>query len=375
VDQLQVQEAGMIRTCLAALLGLVMSVATAAAQCTVPNTLTNNTNADATQVMANFNALLNCLNNLPTATPVAPQGRLTLQSVTPVMTSSQAGKTVIYYTPYIGNRLPIYNGTIMVPTAFTELANITTNSATGNAGLAAVAANSNYDLFAWSNGGTPTLTRGPAWTSDTLRGTGAGTTELEKVDGIWTNKNAIANGPGARLGTYVGTVRSDLANQINFILGGSGAGGVAAVLGVWNAYNRIDVRGLIASSSGSWSYSTAAWRSAGGSDTMRVSLVAGQPEDFASFNYSAMAFDTGTGYAVAGIGQDSTTVMSGRGVQGSATSVIGGNPIGEHVSQPMGYHYFQALEYCVATGGTMTWYGATGTPPFRQTGMTYAWMY
>lgn len=59
-----------MRTCVAALLGLVMSAGTAAAQCTVPNTLTNNTNADATQVMANFNALATCINNIsPTSAP------------------------------------------------------------------------------------------------------------------------------------------------------------------------------------------------------------------------------------------------------------------------------------------------------------------
>jgi hypothetical protein len=58
----------MMRTCVAALLGFVMSAGTAAAQCTVPNALTNNTNADATQVMANFNAILTCINNLPSPT-------------------------------------------------------------------------------------------------------------------------------------------------------------------------------------------------------------------------------------------------------------------------------------------------------------------
>ncbi len=36
------------------------------AQCTVPNNLTNGTNADATQVMANFNALLTCVNTVAT---------------------------------------------------------------------------------------------------------------------------------------------------------------------------------------------------------------------------------------------------------------------------------------------------------------------
>ena len=124
-----------------------------------------------------------------------PQGRLTLLTVTPVMASNQTGKTTIYYTPYTGNQMPIYNGTSFASASFAELSNITTNSSTGNAGPAAVAANSNYDLFVWLNGTTATLTRGPAWTSDTARGTGTGTTELQRINGIWTNKNAITNGP------------------------------------------------------------------------------------------------------------------------------------------------------------------------------------
>src|SRR5882757_6705076 len=78
LDVAQTRELHM-RKFFVALICFIMSTGTAVAQCTVPNTLTNGTNADATQVMANFNALLNCLNNLPTATPVAPQGRLTLQ--------------------------------------------------------------------------------------------------------------------------------------------------------------------------------------------------------------------------------------------------------------------------------------------------------
>jgi hypothetical protein len=48
---------------------------------------------------------------------ISPQGRLTLASATPVMSSTQSAKTTIYYTPYIGNLVPIYDGTNMVPTA------------------------------------------------------------------------------------------------------------------------------------------------------------------------------------------------------------------------------------------------------------------
>ncbi len=358
----------MLKAIVAALAGFVMSAGAAMAQCTVPNTLTNGTNADATQVMANFNAVLTCLNGLPTATPVMPQGRLTLQSVTPVMTTSQSGKTVIYYTSYSGNRIPIYNGTVMIPTAFSELANITTNGATGNAGPAAVANNGNYDLFVWNNGGTPTLTRGPAWTSDTARGTGPGTSELQMIGGYWTNKNAITNGPAANLGTYVGTVRSDGSAQINFTFGGVTANGTQAILGVWNVYNRVTVRGFVGDNSASWSSSTAAWQAAHGSNSMRVSYVLGLAEEALFAEYGVPATTSGSNMS-AGIGYDTTSAMSGRSNWASATGVFAGYATGAHSAVDLGFHYMQAIEY--AFSGTVTWWGTGGSPINFQSGLRY----
>ena len=104
-----------------------------------------------------------------------------MQTGAPVMTTTQSGKTTIFYTPYVGNQVPIWNGTTMTPTTFAELSNVTTASSVGSAGPAAVAASSVYDLFVWSNAGTITLTRGPAWTNDTTRSAG---TALMRVGGI-----------------------------------------------------------------------------------------------------------------------------------------------------------------------------------------------
>jgi hypothetical protein len=149
------------------------------------------------------------------------------------MTATQASATSIIYTPYSGNQIPIYDGVSTFSSlTFAELTNNTTQSSTGNAGPAAVANNKNYDLFVWSNAGVATLTRGAAWNSDTSR---SSTTEndLTRVNGVWVNLNAITNGPTASKGTYVGTVRSDGSSQINYVLGGTGANGVAALLGVW----------------------------------------------------------------------------------------------------------------------------------------------
>ncbi len=61
----------MIRSILAALFSFVLGNSALAQSCSVPNTLTNGTNADANQVMANLNAILACVNN-----QAAPRGYL-----------------------------------------------------------------------------------------------------------------------------------------------------------------------------------------------------------------------------------------------------------------------------------------------------------
>ncbi len=308
--------------------------------------------------------------------PTPPQGRLTLVTGTPVMTTSQAAKTTIFYAPYCGSRIPIYNGTAFAMTFFTELSNLTTASSVGSAGPAAVANNSNYDLFVWVNAGVPTLTRGPLWTSDTARGTGAGTTELERLNGIITNKVAITNGPAANRGTYVGTVRSNGTATIDVIFGAIAANGTAAVLGVWNAYNRVDVTGLVGDSTDSWPYSTSTWRSAHASDTMRVSLVSGLAEDSFSARYAAPITNTGgNSNAVVGVGVDSTSSASGTKVIDTCTDGAFGNPFGDYVGQPLGFHFYQAVEFCQFNTGTNSFLGDGGAAADIQGGLTYEWKY
>src|SRR4030095_7670960 len=128
---------------------------------------------------------------LPLLAVPPPQGRLTLTAGIPVMTSAVSGQTIVYYTPYIGNQVPLYDGTSFVPTTFAELSQLTTDTTKSPA---AVGANQNYDEFAWSDSGTVRCTRGPAWSSDTARGTGAGTTELQIIQGFLTNKLVITTG-------------------------------------------------------------------------------------------------------------------------------------------------------------------------------------
>ena len=113
--------AAMRRLQLVALLGVAIGMAPAgfatAQTCgTYPNNLTAGNTADASQVMANFNFILGCLNSELGKYPITPQGRLTLTTQRPVMTTDVVLATTIYYTPYVGGRVPLYNGTSFVPT-------------------------------------------------------------------------------------------------------------------------------------------------------------------------------------------------------------------------------------------------------------------
>lgn len=296
------------------------------------------------------------------ATISEPQGRLTLATATPVMTVTVAGATTIFYTPYVGNQCPIYNGTSFAMTAFAELSNVTTASSVGSAGPAVVAANTNYDLFVWSNAGTPTLTRGSPWTSPTARGTGVGTTELIKVNGVWLNAVAIANGPAAQRGTYVGTVRSNATSTIDYQLGSRGANGGAGIIGVWNCYNRVNVLMRVQSTTTSYTYNSVTIRNAQNSATWRISFVAGLEEDQWEAWHEGVVGASADGIPNYYVGYDGPGATGAwpiyAGVQGSAQLTVQFDTKASIVGSSLGFHYVQAGENVNPVGAAApTFYG------------------
>jgi hypothetical protein len=294
---------------------------------------------------------------------VRPGGRLNVGGGgVPVVTSTSSGQTTVYYTPYINDQIPIYDGTNWVPTTFTELSQATTDATKSPA---AATTNKNYDMFVWNDSGTVRCTRGPAWSSDTARGTGAGTTELQQVNGVWTNKQSFTNGPGVNRGTYVGTIRTNGSSQVDWIYGtaGSGAPGVAGSFGVWNMYNRVGVCSTTQDGTASWTYTSAAWRAADNSTTTRTSYVCGLAEDYFSSLYEMWTL-LSSGTAFVGIGYDSTTSVSGIGGGIQTTVAVSINAIFKTTS--LGFHYMQAIEYCYT--GSVTYF-STFSP--LQSGLTW----
>jgi hypothetical protein len=288
-------------------------------------------------------------------------GRLTLTSGSPVLTSTVSGAGTIYFSPYNGNRTLLYNGSSYDDTVFAELSQATTDTTKSPA---AAAADKNYDMFVWSDSGTIRCTRGPAWSSDTARGTGAGTTELERVKGIMLNKVSITNGPAANRGTYVGSVRANGSALVDWIFG---ATDTTSYLGIWNEFNRLEVASTVTDSVNSFT-TTNGRRSWNNSNVTRINFISGLSEEmFAAWGRGCL-ITTGFINAGLGIGFNSTSAISGSLCTFSGTAGLGASH-SKCVTRALGWNYFQALE---VTGGAVTAYGDNGTPLFMQSGITYA---
>lgn len=263
-----------------------------------------------------------------------PQGRLTLQSGVPVMSTTQSAKTTLYYSPYVGNQIPINDGVAVAMTTFSEISIATTDTTYNPAAIGAGKVN---DWFVWDDGGTLRLSHGPDWTNDTTRSAG---TALTISLGFLTNSVDITNGPLAGRGTYVGTTRSNGSSQLDWIFGASGT---APWFGLWNMYNRVEVSAVWADGQSSWTYASTTTRALNNRAIARVSFVRGLNED----GVSALAqtyVDGNSGSAASfGWGLDSASVNTTQ-MQATAPSVAGIGSV-QYAGLPgVGFHFLQQTE-------------------------------
>lgn len=298
-------------------------------------------------------------------------GRLTLETGVPVTTSDQTGKTTIYYAPYVSNTINLWDGLTWNTHEFSELSQTLADTTKSPA---AAAINSIYDMFVWNDAGTLRCTRGPAWSSSSARGTGAGTTEIERVGGVLMNKVAITNGPAANRGVYVGSIAtngSGANGEMAMMYGpAAAAGGTKNRLDVWNMYNRVSIRSVVRDSTNTWSYSTATWRSSNNSTSNRVTFINGLNEALASAVavQSGSSASSGGGFQV-GIGIDSASANHGLSSV-AYTSGSGGQMGGVcHFSSAsgLGSHYLQMVER--GNGTSCDFFGDNSDATAYQSGM------
>ena len=135
------------------------------------------------------------------------QGRLTLTTGVPVTTADVTAAATLYFTPYKGNAVGLFDGTYWDILAFSEL----------SLDISGYTASKLYDIWIYNNAGTPTLDS-TVWTNATTRATA-----LTTQDGIYVKTGAVDR-------RYLGTI------YIN-----SSGGQTDDSLdkrNVWNYYNR-----------------------------------------------------------------------------------------------------------------------------------------
>jgi len=156
-------------------------------------------------------------------------GRLTLESGVAISITDQIDKDTIFFTPYNGNAIGLYNGSNWELLHFSET----------SLSLGTLTSNTNYDVFAYNNSGTLGLEIGPAWTDDTTR-----STNIVLQDGVYVK----ASDPTRRyLGTFrtTSTTTTEDSETRRFL---------------WNMYNRTRKNLTMIKTTATYTYTTIAWR-------------------------------------------------------------------------------------------------------------------
>jgi hypothetical protein len=162
------------------------------------------------------------------------EGRLTLQSNTPVTVSDINTASTLYFTPYNGRRIALYDGVSAWNVLSFQQLSVSTTGLT---------VSTMYDIFVYNKNGTVTLDAPVAWTSTSAR-----SVALALQDGVWVKSTNYTH-------RYIGTVyvASNSGSPV-FSDSGTSNGTINVGRHVFNAYNRIP-RGLQAYETG-FTYST-----------------------------------------------------------------------------------------------------------------------
>jgi hypothetical protein len=292
-----------------------------------------------------------------TAPLTQPQGRLTLVTGVPVMLSDQSAKGTIYWTPYIGNQAPVYNGATWDTIA--AASDVTYTLAAGSHLSTGI-----YDLFLYNNAGALALGTSPAWTNTTTR-----SNAISLFSGIWTNTSSITltvSGGGsttaiaANRATYVGSFYATANGQTSFVAHPAFAvGGNNNFLALYNAYNRIRVGATNIDNTNSWTYAVATWRAANNSLSNRITFLDGLGQSHITARYGVnIAPAGGGGNGGHGVSLNSSTAAPityansfyGPGVAANyvLTGFLSAYPV-------LGLNYVQAME--ISFTGTTTFFG------------------
>jgi hypothetical protein len=261
--------------------------------------------------------------------PTSQNFRITLTSSVPVTTANVTAATTLYFAPYNGNKISLYNGTSWDTLTSAQIS-ISVPATTSQM----------YDVFVYNNAGVATLELLP-WTNDTTRATA-----LSYQDGVLCKTGALTR-------RYVGSFRTTAVS-------GQTEDSIAKRY-VWNYYNRVTRPMYVTEITASWTYTLTTWRQANNNTANQLDFVIGVSEDIIRASLTNTLANSISGVVVyIGIGLDSITAPSNTPC--ISTISAAGNSFNLSTSYegapPVGRHIITWLEQSGSSGIT-TWYGTT----------------
>lgn len=252
---------------------------------------------------------------------VTPGGRLTSESGVPVSTSDRTAQSTLYYTPYIHNVIPLWNGSDWVPTTFTET----------SLALGTLTSGRPYDVYGYLSGGALVL-ESLSWTNDTTRATA-----VTPQDGRYCK-----SGDKTRLllGTFYTTATTTTEDSL-------------ARRYLCNVYNAIPRR-FYATTAATYAhtYTTGAWREwNNGTNAQRINFVASIPNvtltALMAASLTKVASTGRVGYVNIGYDAVDGTSNLSTNAEGSVASSGGANTLTVAVSlSPVpGRHFLAVTQY------------------------------
>lgn len=270
---------------------------------------------------------------------IPPGGRLTLSSASPVTTAGISSASMLYYLPYIYNKIQLYDisASAWLPYTFSELSLDLTSSASETV----------YDIFVYDNSGSPTL-ESNVWGSRWAR-----TNNIVYQDG-----RLVKSGSMTRL--YLGTI---------YIYSDGLCHDTQYRRFVWNNYNQVAKQVVALNTTASWSYSGSDWRVYNNSvsNTMGRFVMGQSDVVFGTSNQSATITASGTSECSVGvlckamsasetiISDATDSIIAERKYNVQLGSYLSGIYSSE-VNAPIGYNWISMCEKAGASA-SMTVYG------------------
>lgn len=298
-----------------------------------------------------------------------PQGRLTLTSGVAVTVTDVTAAGTIYLTA--GPHITCNGTSILADVHAQESVVLDSNSGHTNYHQSG----KNFDIYRIKDGGTYRIGTGPAWSTDTARGSGAGTTEVHLFGntGIWTNVNTILIRYGSNSGDTV-SVPADqavLIGSVRMTANGQTEDSSAKRF-LYNVFDQVPrLLRNATETTDTWNYTTATFRQANGSASNQLDVVVGLPGNLLSAEvYGLASNSSGNVFIAVGIGVDLTNTNAAQLMTPSTTALTSRVALlAKYQGYPaVGRHFYPWLEYSTATG-TTSWYGDNGNPSFSQSGI------